>query len=748
MPIGAAYILRYTSEWGVINIKTYKSSRDKKTDSAPKKSRAKKSGEKKNIGVVLVRVIATLFCIGVIAASILSLVLTLYLVKVTESDEQVLNLTNLKLSFTSTIYYEDPDTGDWLEYQRLDGSENRIWVDLEDIPQYVKDAYIAVEDKDFYKHHGVNIFRTFGAMINEYTPIKLFGSKTGASTITQQLVKNLTDDKSGSGLGGAMRKVREIFRAYVLEKQYSKDQILEAYLNTLRLSNNWAGVQAGANNYFGKDISELTLSEAASLAGVTKNPSMYNPYTHLEDNLKRRDDILYFMHNQGMISDDEYESALNEELVLSQEIRNKSSVNSYFTDMVIDQVIKDLMDQYGMTKDEATYYLYNSGLKIYSTVNPKVQTAMEEVMGPEHELYPDTVAKIKDDDGTVREITPQAAMITLDYDGRIVGVVGGLGEKTEDRVLNRAVDSVRQTGSTMKPIGAYRLGIEYHYINFSTALYDDYVKMIPDEKTGQMKQWPRNYSSTYSLEAIPVCRGLRQSLNTIAVRTLMMVGPDTSYDFVKNTLHVTSLVPGDADIAPMALGAMTYGISPLEMARAYMIFGSGGKYVTPHCYTTVVDPSGEVILETKVTTVQAISEETAYIMNRILKEVLFTPGGTAYGLYPSYLDSIGKTGTTSDDKDHWFMGLTPYYVTASWWGYDEPVELPVKYGLHPPTRAWRYVMNEAQADLPQKGFPKSANVVTATFCTASGLLAGEGCPGTEVGYYTRDNMPQPCGGHG
>ena len=134
-------------------------------------------------------------------------------------------------------------------------------------------------------------------------------------------------------------------------------------------------------------------------------------------------------------------------------------------------------------------------------------------------------------------------------------------------------------------------------------------------------------------------------------------------------------------------------------------------------------------------------------MNRILKEVLFTPGGTAYGLYPSYLDSIGKTGTTSDDKDHWFMGLTPYYVTASWWGYDEPVELPVKYGLHPPTRAWRYVMNEAQADLPQKGFPKSNNVVTATFCTASGLLAGEGCPGTEVGYYTRDNMPQPCGGH-
>ena len=414
--------------------------------------------------------------------------------------------------------------------------------------------------------------------------------------------------------------------------------------------------------------------------------------------------------------------------------------------MVIDEVIEDLMDQYGMTREEATYYLYNNGLKIYSTVNPKVQTPMEEVMGAEHELYPDTVGKVKQEDGTYKEVLPQAAMVTLDYEGRIVACVGGLGEKTEDRVLNRAVDSVRQTGSTMKPIGAYRLGIEYHYINFSTALYDDYVKMIPDEKTGQMKQWPRNYSSTYSMEAIPVARALRQSLNTIAVRTIMMVGADTSYDFVKNTLHVTSLVPGDADIAPMALGAMTYGISPLEMAAAYMIFGSGGKYVTPHCYTTVEDSSGEVILEKKITTVQAISEETAYIMNRLLKEVLFVKGGTAYGLYPSYLDSVGKTGTTSDDKDHWFMGLTPYFVTASWWGYDDPIELPVKYGLHPPTRAWRYVMNEAQRDLPEKGFPKSKNVVQATFCASSGLLAVEGCP-TEVGYYTKDNMPMTCGGH-
>jgi penicillin-binding protein 1A len=679
--------------------------------------------------------------------SIISVMLSVYLVKVTAEDEQTLNLTNLKLSFTSTIYYQD-DEGKWLEYQRLDGNENRIWVDLRDIPENVKNAYIAVEDKNFYNHHGVNVIRTFAAMINEYTPIKLFRAKTGASTITQQLVKNLTSDKSGSGFSGAMRKVREIFRAYVLEKQYSKDQILEAYLNTLRLSNNWAGVQAGANNYFGKDVSRLTLAEAASLAGITKNPSQYNPYTHPEENVKRRNDVLYFMFQQKLINEEDYNRAIDEELVLNQEIKQRSSVNSYFTDMLIDQVVKDLMAQYNMTKSEATNYLYNGGLRIYSTVKPKVQSAMEDVMGKDHELYPDTVAKIKKDDGTIEEETPQAAMITLDYDGGIVGVVGGLGEKTQDRVLNRAVDSVRQTGSTMKPIGAYALGIEYHYINFSTALYDDYVKEVPDEDhPGRMKPWPRNYSHSYSMMAIPVVQGLRKSLNTIAVRTIVMVGADVSYDFVKNTLHITSLVPGDADDAPMALGAMTYGISPLEMAAAYAIFGSGGKYVTPHCYTTVEDTSGDIILEKKVTTVQAISEETAYIMNRMLKQVLFNGEGTAHGLYPERLDSVGKTGTTSDDKDHWFMGLTPYYVTASWWGYDDPVPLAVSYGKHPPTRAWRYVMNKAQEGLPFKEFPKSKNVVTAEFCKSSGLLANGNCPDREVGYYTTDNMPMVCGEH-
>ena len=692
-----------------------------------------------------------LICIGVMVGSVAAVALSLYLVNVTARDGDTLNLHNRKLSFTSVIYYTDEETGENYEYQRLDGTENRIWVELEDIPQHVQDAYIAVEDKDFYEHHGVNLVRTVAAMINEYTPIKLFSSKTGASTITQQLIKNLTNDNEGNGIAGAFRKIREIFRAFVLEKQYSKEEILEAYLNTLRLSHNWAGVQAGANNYFGKDVSELTIAEAASLAGITKNPSVYNPYTQPENNLERRNDILYFMHEQGRITTEEYEAALAEELVLNKRIRDKSSVNSYFTDMVIDQVIEDLMAEYNITKAVATDMVYNDGLKIYATVNPDVQSAMESVMLNEQrsngtDLFPMKENTYTNKDGEKVTQTPQAAMVSVDYNGKIVGVVGGLGEKTDDRVLNRAVDSVRQTGSTMKPIGAYALALDYHYLNYSYPLYDDYCWMEedPDDPTKEI-EWPRNYSRSYSKVDVPMVHAIKKSLNTCAIWALRMVTPSASYDFVKNTLHVSSLVDGDADYAPMGLGAMGYGISPLEMAAAYAIFGNEGKYTTPYCYTTVEDANGEVLLETKVTTVQAISKETAYIMNRALKQVLVD--GTGAGLATDRMDSVGKTGTTSDDKDHWFIGVTPYYSTAVWWGYDEPATLSVNYTTHPPTTAWRNVMNAAQKNLPVKSFAVPETVLVLEFCADSGNIANFNCPTKEQGYYTEDNLPRVCSRH-
>ncbi len=713
-----------------------------KTEKAAK-SPKKTKGEKGSIWKKLAVVFAYLVCLGVMVGGVVLVALTSYLVDVTAGDGEELNLTNLQLSLTSIIYYQDAETGEYEEYQRIDGSENRIWVDLEDIPQHVIDAYIAVEDKDFYEHNGVDIVGTVAAMINEYTPIKLFSTKRGASTITQQLVKNLTTDDAGSGIAGAFRKLREIYRAFALEKQYTKDEILEAYLNTLRLSHNWAGVQAGANNYFGKDVSELTIAEAASIAGITKNPSVYNPYSYPENNIDRRNDILYFMHQQGKISTEDYEAALEEELVLNQEIRSKSFVNSYFTDMVIDKVTEDLMEQLGKTRSEASNMLQNHGLKIYATVNPTVQSAMEQVMLNEPDANGKRLFPIKEHTYTVNgekvTQTPQAAMVSVDYKGAIVAVVGGLGEKTEDRVLNRAIDSLRQTGSTMKPIGAYAPALEYDYIHYSSALFDDFVKEIEDDKNkGEMREWPQNYSRTFSLTQIPVVTAIAKSLNTIAVRTLMMLGVDASYDFLTNSVGITSLSENDIDLGPLALGSMTKGVSPLEMAAAYAIFGNGGKYIEPYCYTTVEDSSGEVILETKVTSVQALSEETAYIMNRALKTVL--EYGTGAGLAPKRLDAVGKTGTTSDNKDHWFIGVTPYYSTATWWGYDHPAELSVNYTTHPPTTAWRNVMNIAQANLEKKSFPVSKDVVVYNYCPITGNIANANCPDQKPGYYKKSTI--------
>ena len=397
------------------------------------------------------------------------------------------------------------------------------------------------------------------------------------------------------------------------------------------------------------------------------------------------------------------------------------------------------MEKYAISRSEASKMVQEDGLKIYSTVDPTVQSAMEQVMLNEPDsngrtLFPTKENTYTNAAGEKVTQTPQAAMVSVDYEGRIVGVVGGLGEKTEDRVLNRAVDSLRQTGSTMKPIGAYGPALEYDYIHFSTALFDDYITEIEDKDEPEGKRkWPRNYSGEYSMQLTPVAYALAKSWNTIAVRTLMLMGVDTSYDFLVNSVGISSLQEGDKDYAPLALGGLSEGISPLEMAAAYAIFGNEGKYIEPYCYTTVEDSDGEVILETKVTSVQALSEDTAYIMNRMMKNVLTY--GTGAGLSPKYMDAVGKTGTATDDKDHWFIGVTPYYSTAVWMGYDNPATLTVNNGTHAPTTAWRNVMNICQQNLPKKSFAVAKGVQQHNYCPITGNIANANCPDQQVGYY-------------
>ena len=734
----------------------------------------KKGGKAKRIWMGIGRAVIVLGSLGVIVASVLAVMLSLYVVKVTANDSSLLNLENLKLSYSSTIYAVNTETGEMEPYQRLVDNADRIWVDLNQIPEDLKNAFIAVEDKTFYENNGVNFKRTISATVNLALSkltggkITLYDTEQGASTITQQLIKNITGDDDHDPL----RKVREIFRAISLNGRYSKETILEAYLNTVGFIGNTCGVQACSYNLYDKDVSELTLAQCATIAAITNNPTKYNPRTEPENNIQRRNMILGMMLEQGMITQEEHDAAVAEELnlVAPEDKQNTAKVgnNSYFTDMVIDDVITDLVAE-GVceTREEASAMLYNGGLAIYSTVDTNLQSIMEDVMSKEPgNYYPDRPVEYTDPaTGETKTQNVQGAMITIDYTGAIKAVVGGVGEKESDRSLNRAVDSLRQTGSTMKPIGAYALGIDLDYTVYSGAFLDSSVRDIYDAAVGGTRAWPRNYNGRYTEKEMLVCDALANSINTVAVRVGDLVTADTLFDFMTNTLGISSLVEyrenadgtisSDIDIGPLVLGSMTDGVSLAEMAHAYMMFGDGGTLMPLHSYTTVENiQTGEILLDnTMLPTTRAIGEDTAMIMNKLLRLVMTQGTARSTGSATiAGMETIGKTGTTSDDKDHWFIGLTPYYVTATWMGYDQPVELPwagTQYSIHPPTLAWKEVMTRAQEGLEVKTFPTAptGTVVTKTYCTESGGLAGPLCPSTATGYYKADTELEPCDVH-
>lgn len=776
--------------------------RKKNTDEPQKSPRPPKKGHPvlRFIG----RAIVTMFCVGIMLGSALAVGAVYYVVQATANDGDLLNLDNIKLSQSSVVMATDRQTGAQVEYAVLRSSNShRVWADLEQIPRNLQYAFICTEDKDFYTEPGVNFKRTIGAMINEYI-LPIYSSKQGASTIEQQLIKNLTDDDSSSGIQGALRKLREIYRALCLSRAYSKETILEAYLNTISFTGTIQGVQTAANEYFNKDVSQLTLWECATIASITKNPTNYNPYTNPENLINRRNFLMYNMWQQGIITEQEYRDAAAQPLVLAEEdaSRNKAaSTTSYFTDALFNEVVKDIMVKENVEESVAQKMLYSGGLTIEATVDPKLQRTMEQLMRNEGDAYfpagwhEEEVTSISEDDqqvfnedgtpktrtaedGTVyyyRNVRTQAAMVTLDYDGNVLAMVGGLGEKTKSLSLNRAYDVTRQTGSVIKPIGAYALGIEYGLVNWSTMLNNSplYLKqdmIIRDEdycrRNGLMgmsdkqlkaypnawRSWPKNYGNNYGDNTdVPLWNGLARSLNTIAIRVGDLVGANNIFQFAYNTLQLDTLDPtNDVGLAQMVMGSQTRGVTPMALAAAFQIFYDG-QYTTPHLYTRVLDRDGNIYLEDNSTSYQALTPQTAYVMNRLLKNVLYSNVGTAGGRYPNSngMESFGKTGTASDERDLWFVGGTPYYVTAVWWGYDAPYDMTKTLSKsQAKTRtcvaAWKAFMEQAQADLPYKAFPKSDGVVERSYCTQSGLLASGSCPSTAVGFYRADDLPDVC----
>ena len=701
------------------------------------------------------RIIGTLLLVFVVTLTIFSGIFMAYINSTMRGKVEVY-LDEFETKVSTELYSQDPDTGEWVMYQTLYlNSENRIWTDLEDIPKYLQEAAIAIEDKRFEKHHGVDWKGTTRAIV--YT---LFGKNVqGGSTITQQLVKNVTGDNEVT----VKRKITEIYRALELEKRYEKDEILEAYLNEVFFGQSCYGVVTASRMYFNKDVSDLTLAECASLMGITNNPSMYDPtlssWTR-ENNRERQLTILGAMLEQGKISQEEYDEAKAEDIVFSngftisgkyvgsddtvtdQEPEEPTTDDtespadeeeptikgrySWFTEAMIGDVADALVEKYGITdkvRDNGTTYtayeqawdmVHGKGYKIYTTQNPKYQKIAEDVCYDLSNI-PYTSSYTNSAGEQVEDQLQIALTIVDPTNGYVVAMIGGAGEKQADRVWNWAVNA-RQCGSAIKPLSTYAPALDDGTINGASVI-DDYPMLLNGDV------WPRNANWRYQgLTALH--KALAQSLNTCAVRTNLAYGVDRSYEFLVNKLGFENLTYTDSQqVGNMALGGFEKGVTTEEMAAAFATFVNEGVYTKPRTFVRVEDANGNVILENEAQSTVAMKNTTAAIINHLLQEAALN--GTGYEAQFSGMHIAGKTGSTNSNKDRYFVGYTPYYSCAVWAGYEHNQRI-VASG-NPCSAIFRKVMSAIHEELPDKDFFSCAGLTSVAVCADSGMLASENC---------------------
>ena len=696
------------------------------------------TGNRKGTGIghLLSRILITLVLIGVLCGCFCGIAFAMYVhIYINPSAQETAAEISkgLGLNLNSFIYAKESDSDEYTLYETIKGKENREWVDSDKIPDTLKNAVVAIEDERFYKHHGVDWVRTIGAVKGWL----LGGTQYGGSTITQQLIKNITADNDYS----VKRKVNEIFRAFALEKEIDdKDRILVMYLNTIFLGYNSYGVQTAAMQYFDKDVSQLDLAESAVLAGLTNNPSIYDVYNHPEKVKERQETILAQMLDQKMISQEEYEAAVAEELhyrpyeEYQQEIK---STYSYFTDEVIKDVINDLMTEKGYSRLVAENMVYSGGLNIYATIDTKVQNALDEVWA-NADNFPNTEK--------YGEI-PQSAMVITDKQGNIVGIAGGRGEKTSSRGFSYASDARRQPGSSIKPLATYGPAMDAGIATPDTTVYDR--ALIQD---AEGNPWPMNDGKYPTGRAMTVKEGMTRSLNTISAQLLKQLTPQKSYEFMTQQLgfklvdsrtNEDGTVQSDIDLAPLALGALTDGVTVREMAGGFSTFINDGVYGGTRTYTKVTDSEGNTIMENTPNTDKGFTNvRTAYYMLDCLQNV--TAHGTAYGIQLDGVETGGKTGTTTSNTDIWFCGITPKYSGAVWVGYEHNYRLDGLYGRNA-AEIWLAVMQKVHAGdsgLVFDSHPQDFEEVT--YCMDTGLLASGACRAAgraATGRFWKDKVP-------
>ena len=689
----------------------------------PQKNPSYFGGFFRSIGKLLLTVLMVLVTAGIIVG----VSMVIYVFKIA-SEPTGVDLNARSMNLSSFIYIENPKTGEFEEYQTLYGTENRVWVDLSEMPKYMPEAIVAIEDKRFYEHHGVDWYRTGSAV----AALVSGSDNYGGSTLTQQLIKNLTDDNEVS----LTRKLREIFRALNTEKEYSKDDIIEAYLNVVNFGNNAQGVETASELYFNKPIGECSLAECAAIAGITQNPSRWNPLVYPENNKIRRELVLDQMYEQGKITKAEYDEAMAESATMtfesysddsSDEEEEVQDVQNWYIDQMYWDLCRDLAKYYDISEDAASEKLYTEGLQIYCAMDKEAQEMIEQEALTCNEGY---------------DYDLQVGLEMIGYDGRVIATAGSSKEKDANLLFDRASHSVLQPGSSIKGSFVYPMALDMGIYNYSSMVEDQALeKYFPDGSAG-----PYNAYGSYN-QYMTLPEALSWSSNACAVQTMKKVGTRDAYYHATTVTNFTHLDEQDADmIGALSIGGMKGGVTVREMAASYEYIGNGGLYYEPYTYYYVTDANGTTILDNRNNSPkEEYSPETAYQMNRLLKyNVMTSTHSASQYAQVSGWDITGKTGTTDDGKDIWFVGASPYCTLACWMGYDQPAV--VAYG-NLAAITWQKVMSNYLSDKPYKEFEMPDTIITATYCKGSGLLASSYCSQTGTGYYTAGSMPEYCGGY-
>ena len=719
----------------------------KEQDNTNKRTKQNKKGNKRKkhtrlrLFLKILIVLFLLLCVvgaGIIAAMFFGLF----------GDEFDITKEQLTVGNSNTIILDK----DGNEIANLSADEKRKTISISEMSEYLPKAYIAIEDKRFYSHNGVDIKRTAGAILGAVTG----KSSYGGSSITQQLVKNITNDKARSGIAGVTRKVKEWAKAIQVERMISKDQILELYLNIIYVGgSNLHGVQLGAMYYFNKSAKDLDLAECAFLAGINSAPMSYDPYDtskNQEELAKKRMDktltVLSEMKDQGYITnEEEYNVAIEKVkagLTFTKGDTETNSTYSYHTAATIEAIIEQLMEEKNMSRELAENYLYGSGLTIYSTEDASIQKAVEDEFSKKKYQIS---GRLKNADGTLKNDHTQAGMVILDHTtGYVVAVGGELSETQYGTGLNRGLQAIRQTGSSMKPIADIAPGLQEKVITAAT-IYDD----VWTNFNGTYK--PKNYNGEKRL--INIRSGIKSSQNIPMVKIMRELTPAKAIEYLKK-MGVTTLDDKADNNLALSIGGLSRGISPLEMAGAYGTIANDGVYITPIFYTKVVDEAGNTVLTPKQEKNRVFSEQNAYLTREITEEPVKSGGTATYCAIPG-METCAKTGSTDDYVDRWLCGMTPYYTAACWWGFDNDQE-PLKYGngtvysvdgRNPAGQLWASIMKTIHKDLPNKNFSQPATGMTsASICKITGCVATASCKEVYSEIFTTDNIPAKCEGHG